>query len=562
MSYVCLGLLLRPASPMRLAPVAGQPLLWRGAYHVHTTRSDGSGTPEEVAAAAAAAGLQFVILTDHGDGTRAPDPPRYVDGVLLIDGVEISTDAGHYVAIGMRQTPFPLGGEARGVAEDVMRFGGLRFIAHPDSPRPSLAWQDRSVRADGFEWLNADSIWRGANSSQLLSRLALYPFNRAGALTGLASYPTHLLERYDTPAAATGRLALAAVDAHARVGWRRDADPLDGGRTIARFPSYRALFGTFGIVAPWIGGAPSGRPQQDADAILHFLRNHATYNALFSMADTPFIDFEAVADGGALGGPRTDRALTGPGGPFDRHRSVRGDAALRVRTNAPPGATIRVRRNGGAWREGFAPSAEFEVAAADPMAVYRAEVWLPPHRGWPLLPAAVSQAIVHNAAPPPEFSYRRLEKQPVIVTSWHGEHDPHSSVSLVSSSAIASASLALAEGARVSQFAAVVADLSPPPPGATTLTMRLRSDAPMRLSVQLREPRAGDGLRWRRSMFVGPGGDLGYFEIDDFLPIAPAAGPVPLDRAHALLFVLDTVNARPGTRRTVTIEELSWVVTR
>ncbi len=55
----------------------------RGVYHVHTVRSDGSGTPDEVAAAAARAGLHFVILTDHGDGTRPPDPPAYRNGVLM-----------------------------------------------------------------------------------------------------------------------------------------------------------------------------------------------------------------------------------------------------------------------------------------------------------------------------------------------------------------------------------------------------------------------------------------------------------------------------------------------
>src|SRR5512133_3030309 len=36
-----------------------------GAYHVHTTRSDGHGDRAQVAAAAARAGLAFVILTDH-----------------------------------------------------------------------------------------------------------------------------------------------------------------------------------------------------------------------------------------------------------------------------------------------------------------------------------------------------------------------------------------------------------------------------------------------------------------------------------------------------------------
>src|SRR5580765_2246725 len=68
----------------------------RGAYHVHTVRSDGSGTPDGIATAAAAAGLQFVILTDHGDGTRPPDAPRYLHGVLIIDAVELSTTGGHY----------------------------------------------------------------------------------------------------------------------------------------------------------------------------------------------------------------------------------------------------------------------------------------------------------------------------------------------------------------------------------------------------------------------------------------------------------------------------------
>src|SRR5215467_16168228 len=66
-----------------------------GAYHVHTRRSDGSGTVDEVASEAAAAGLKFVILTDHGDATRPPDPPLYRHGVLMVDAVEISTTAGH-----------------------------------------------------------------------------------------------------------------------------------------------------------------------------------------------------------------------------------------------------------------------------------------------------------------------------------------------------------------------------------------------------------------------------------------------------------------------------------
>src|SRR5688572_14021310 len=59
----------------------------RGAYHVHSSVPDGAGTRDAVAAAAARAGLRFVVFADHGDGTRIPDPPRYVNGVLCIDAV-------------------------------------------------------------------------------------------------------------------------------------------------------------------------------------------------------------------------------------------------------------------------------------------------------------------------------------------------------------------------------------------------------------------------------------------------------------------------------------------
>jgi len=87
-----------PPSAVRLSPSLPATRV-TGAYHVHSVRSDGTGTPDEIARAAQSAGLQFVILTDHGDGTRPPDPPAYIDGVLVLDGVEISTDQGHYVAI-------------------------------------------------------------------------------------------------------------------------------------------------------------------------------------------------------------------------------------------------------------------------------------------------------------------------------------------------------------------------------------------------------------------------------------------------------------------------------
>jgi len=123
-----------PPAPERLDASAWSDLAARtvpGAYHVHTTRSDGHGDKAAIAAAAAAAGLKFVILTDHGDGTRPPDAPEYVGPVLMLDAVEISTDEGHLVAIDMPRAPYPLGGAGDAVIEDVTRLGGFAIAAHP-----------------------------------------------------------------------------------------------------------------------------------------------------------------------------------------------------------------------------------------------------------------------------------------------------------------------------------------------------------------------------------------------------------------------------------------------
>src|SRR5688572_1844558 len=93
-AVVVLGLAVRPPRPPSATGGDDPDLRQRtipGAFHVHSTHSDGSGTREEIAAAASRSGLRFVVFTDHGDGTRQPEAPWYSNGVLCLDAVEIST---------------------------------------------------------------------------------------------------------------------------------------------------------------------------------------------------------------------------------------------------------------------------------------------------------------------------------------------------------------------------------------------------------------------------------------------------------------------------------------
>lgn len=76
----------------------GAPFL-KGALHVHTTRSDGKGTPEEVLRLYASKGYGFVAITDHNiynSMNYAPDT-----GLLIIPGTERDInfpDNGHGLA--------------------------------------------------------------------------------------------------------------------------------------------------------------------------------------------------------------------------------------------------------------------------------------------------------------------------------------------------------------------------------------------------------------------------------------------------------------------------------
>ena len=217
-----------------------------GAYHIHTVLSDGSGTIEDVAAAAARDGLQFVIITDHGDGTRLL-PPAYHDGVLCIGAVEISTTGGHYVALGLPPVPYPLAGEPRDVVADVARLGGFGVVAHPYSAKPALQWHDWDLPFNGIEWMNADSERRAASFRDLAAATGHYLFRPAESLVALFTRPVANLSRWDSLTQARRVVALAGADAHARVAL--GGTEREGGVTLVRVPSYAASFGAFSIHA-------------------------------------------------------------------------------------------------------------------------------------------------------------------------------------------------------------------------------------------------------------------------------------------------------------------------
>lgn len=527
-------LLLLPPARIALPADARDPRAAAGALHLHTTRSDGGGSPEAVAAAASLAGLNFIILTDHGDGTRIADRPAWRSGVLVLDGVEISTTHGHLIGIGMRASAYPLGGDARDVLEDIGRLGGIAIVAHPASPKADLAWTDWEARFDGAEWLSADSEWRD-ESWATLTRGALTFFVRpTESLARIFDRPDALLARLDARAADDPVLLVAGTDAHGGIGGE--------GKRRLPFPSYASTLRALSVRLS-LRAALAGDADKDASLVLEALRARRAYTSIDALAGPPRLNFTAEA------GARVEM-----GGRLPPGRPV----TLRVRANGPSGSTIVLLRDGQAIARAPVPSLEHVSDGA--LGAYRVEVYIPGAPGHPAVPWILSNAItVGGQKDPPATEEPRVSPRIVLFepgdrSRWMAERDPtsHAAISTAGGEGPLELNYTLGLDEGASPFAAAVRELPYGLAECQTLVLSLSGSRDMRVSVQAREPggeRPAEGRRWRRSVFVPADGRTIVVPLASLAPVegagSPHADPAAL---RSLLFVVDTVNTKAGDR--------------
>ncbi len=534
--------------PPRARVVDGQNARFvRGVVHVHTRRSDGTGTVDDVARAAAQAGLSFVIITDHGDGTRRPDAPAYIRGVLCIDAVEISTTGGHVVAIGLPEAPYPLGGDAGDVVDDIHRLGGWAVAAHPGSPKTDLAWQDWQVPVDGIEWLNGDSEWRDESVWSLLRVLLTYPLRPREALASLLDRPEQVMQHWDKLTAQRPVVGIAGADAHARVGLTSIGEPYDMRASIP-LPSYAAMFSALSVTVD--GVTLSKDATADAGAVVQALRDGRVYSTIDGLAKGGALQFTASSGQGSVGiGQRL---------PLD------GPVTLRINAVAPPDARVTLFRNGQPLRVGDGPTLE-EVVPAEP-AVYRVEVNLPAAIGMPPVPwmvgnpIYVGQPTMGPAAVPTTPMTTRQVFTVAQLKAARVERSAASDGAVATTGARGAAELLFryALGGRESDapYAAAVLAVSSGLEAGSRVQFTARADRPMRLSVQLRSPGAPDGERWRRSVYVDDTPREFSVPVATMRPVSGVAIVDRLARIDSLLFVVDDVHTRLGNGGRVWIRNL------
>lgn len=470
-----------------------------GAYHIHTTRSDGGGDKRGVAAAAHRAGLQFAIFADHGDATRQPDPPEYIDGVLCIDGVEISTNSGHYVAFDMPASPYPLGGDAAAVVEDVRRLGGFGVVAHPDSAKPDLAWGDWTAPIDGIEWLSIDSEWRDESRARIARALADYMFRPAPAIASILDRPELTLKRWTTISEARPVVALASVDAHGGVRRRADsAGALDLG------VSYEASFRTLSNRVV-LARAPSGNAADDARLLLDGIRAGRVYTVVDAVATPAVFDFD----------PASPRWVTPAGAQIERKGSP------------------------------AAPYYEVQLRGAP---------------GSPAVPWLLTN-VVYARRPPapvaaaPETSGTGVE----LKADWHVEKSPASVGEIAASAEGIALAYRLGPPPASNQFVALVTELRQLP-AFDAVVFDASASKPMRVSVQLRFPN-GDA-RWVKSVYLDQTRrEVAVRTAEMAGADRPGVAMPSPASARSLLFVVDLTNAVPGDAGSFTITKVRTALT-
>jgi hypothetical protein len=220
-----------PVVPAFSLPLAER-LLLSGVFSVHTERShDAQGSREQVAAAAASAGLDFVVIGDHPPDPRRPEwalwDPVFMDGVLVDGGIELrAPETGKVLAMGVDSVFKRWEGGLGLFTNFLAQQGATSMVVHGRGPRGSERWEHGRIRGiQGWEVLDVSEFARARlrgpwGPYHLLTFVVGYPFGLADeALLHLMreGFETSSVAAYDSLRGEQALTATAGLNVHPKV---------------------------------------------------------------------------------------------------------------------------------------------------------------------------------------------------------------------------------------------------------------------------------------------------------------------------------------------------------
>jgi len=223
-----------------------------------------------------------------------------------------------------------------------------------------------------------------------------------------------------------------------------------------------------------------------------------------------------------------------------------------------PGARLLILRDGRpvSLAQGFV---DYSTEADG---VYRVEASLPSKT----VPWIVSNPIVVGGGtpipglPPGAASAARqgTVEIPLTLQTWAVEKDQNSAGTLAIDASGLRFDFHLGEGTPHAQYAALAADARRQE-GIDRIMLTARASRPMRVSIQVRLPGGSENQRWRRSVYVDQEPRPIAVPLSEFEPAdAPTTRRPNVAPVQSLLFVVDTVNARPGDSGTLWISSVAF----
>ena len=316
------------------------PLELQGVYHLHSKFSDGMASADGIARSARKAGLDFIVMTDHGNPNYDSfESQGWKDGVLALAGSELSVHRGHLVALGFRRPASPFSRKTETAVLEVGALGGFTVIAHPYS-KTKWSWGD-PAGYQGIEIINGDTMLR----KDVLPSLPYLPavlLRPRLVLVKMLDDPANELQRWD------------ALNREARVFGYFSADAHVLHRLLFSFVRLHVLL-----------DAPLARDfEPAAAAVLAALRSGRFYNAVSAAAPAAGFRFWGEQDG----------RVVPMGGSADPGRPL----TLRVRSPWRFGQTTTLLRNGEALLASKEADIRLDVRSPG---VYRVEAALPERTG-------------------------------------------------------------------------------------------------------------------------------------------------------------------------------------
>jgi hypothetical protein len=507
----------------------------RGVLHVHGGRSaDARGTVAEVAEGARAAGLDFVVITDH-DRDDALPAPAYVDGVLVLSGMERSTDGGHALVLGASPLPWRLDGEPAAVVADAQELGAFVLAAHPAAVRAESAWTAGCTGLAGRELVSfGDAASWPVGLGGFLAALR-YPLDPRGALLEALRIGPEARAGWDRCLAEAPAAGWLGSDAHG--GLRL-------GPAFLPFPSYGAVFALGGNHLA-LAEPANGDAAHDAPLVWRALRHGHGYLALDGLLDADGFAFEATA-----AGRRAE-----PGGTLE----IAPGEEVRLTAHAPAPAALVLLRDGVPVARGAAIDAAVNATGA-----YRVEAYL--DGAGALRPWILSNAIGVFTADEARVRRSRAVVPPEPVSRAAA---PERFASLdarwqVDRAADAAAEVRLDDGALRFDFAlgpgprtyASVSDYAPRDlTGASGLAFRARASGRFRADVQVRTADEHGVRIWRRSVRLDPAWRDAYVPFAALRTWDARGGRPNLARVVGVYVELEAAHLPPGARGTIWLDD-------